>query len=245
MAHTHGATRAKLYGNGMNLGLVAKSFQCEGKRDTDDATPLDPSVHGGGRAFTQGADSGTYSIPEVMLSDTTPDEAWAMAQRVFGQRDVIIAAPLGDEVQRPAALLVAGTTELAVPILTDKTVGFSLSGQTSNGFGAGVIALPWGVYDDTTEGDASDHGADFSDVVVEWGIVIGEFDGDDVTFILQESDDASTWADVDTLVFDAGQTGGRSQLDVGTLEQHTRVIVDPASTLTSVEAVAALVIKKR
>lgn len=244
MALQHGAHAAKLYGNGINLGAFAKSFQAEGKRDTDDATPLDPDVHGGGRMHTSGADSGTYSL-ETMLDDAAPSVVWSMLQRVFGREDVIIAAPLGDEYERPAALLVAGTTEAAVPVLTDKTVGVSLKGQTQNGFGAGIVALPWAVYDDTSEGDAIDNGVDDTNVIVEWGVVVGEFDGTDATFILQESALGSIWVDVDELTVTTGNEGAHGLVEVGTLEQHRRIIVDPASTFTDVEAVAALVVKKR
>lgn len=237
MAFQH-STDAKLVGNGVNLGAIAKSFEAEGVKATSDATVIDDT----GRTWTFGVESGSYKAEGFLDAGSTGASAWEMISAAFGQQGVIISAPLGDAAGKPAIGLVAGGTRAATQQVTGETVGYSLDGETRKGFEPGVMLLPWSARTGTVNGSTVDAGASSANGASAF-LVVGAFTGTTCTVKIQHSVDGSTWADAATFTaVTAGRVGERIEIAPGTLNRRRRAIIS-GGTFSSIELAVALAAK--
>ncbi|TXH08564.1 MAG: hypothetical protein E6R04_10345 [Spirochaetes bacterium] len=235
------ALASRIYGNGIDLGDVAKSFVAEGMKKTSDATVINDD----GRKWTFGEMSGTYKSEgflSVESEEDLADGAWDMIRRAYAAEQVIIAAPVGDTVGYPAVGLKPGGTKAAVMPSVGETVGYSLDGETLNGFEPGVVLVPISTKTGTFNGTSVDAGAASTGGAAAF-LAWGEFDGTNVTVKIQHSTDNSTWADAATFTdIDAARGGERIEIAPGTLNRYRRAIIS-GGTFTSVELMVMLAAK--
>lgn len=237
MAFIHGS-KARLVGNGMNLGKIAKSFTAEGEIKTGDGTVIESP----GREFTMGVESGTYQAEGFLDAGTGGTSAAELIQSGFKSQGVIISAPISDAVGAPAIGLVAGTTKAAVVSSTEETAGYSVSGETQNGFEPGRVALGWAARTGAMNGATIDAGA-ASTGGASALLVVGAFTGTNCVVKIQHSVDGSTWVDYATFAtITAGRGGQRITVAPGTLNRYRRAII-ASGTFTSVELMVMLAAK--
>ncbi len=239
----HQAGVAKLIGGGVNLGSVARSFQAEGVIATADATVLESTARqfasNGTAGTVGGVCSGTYNAEGFLTVGTDGDSAYEVLQRMFADESVIVSASIGDAVGKPAVGLVAGTTMISTPVQLGETVGFSLQGETRNGFEPGVVALPWGERTGTVNGTSIDAGASSARGAAAF-VAIGDFVGTNCIVKIQHSTDNSSWADAGTFTtITAGRGGERLWIAPGTLNRYRRAAIT-GGTFTSIELIVAL-----
>lgn len=245
----HQAGRAKLVGGGIDLGDVARSFQSEGVIETGDGTVINDtarkmSSHGGSANTVGGVMSGTYSAEGFMSNGADGDSAWEVIQRVFGEDTIIVSAPAGNIAGAPAVGLVAGTTNAGTPVGIGETVGFSISGETKNGFEPGVLLMPYSTQTGAVNGSTVDAGAASTGGAACF-LALGEFVGTSCVVKVQHSTDGSSWSDYATFttVTTSNDRGGeRVEVAPGTLNRYRRAII-ASGTFTSVELIVALVAK--
>lgn len=238
----HGSA-ARLIGNGVNLGAIADSFQAEGTLATSPATPLDTSdAIGPGERFTMGIASASYKASGFSATESVAayaDGSNDMIARAFKGSGVVIAAPLGDAIGKPAIPLVAGVTRASQPLVIGETVGWNIDGTAQQGFEPGVVLLPWSTQTGAFTGGVLDSGASSALGAVAH-ISIGRFVGTSASLKVQHATSSGgTYADAGTFTtIVAGRGGERITIPAGTLNQFLRVLA--TGTFTVLELIVSI-----
>lgn len=235
MANVYHSSAGRIYGNGIDLSAVVKSFESTLELDAVDATTISNT---GAREYLTGTTRGTFRGEGMLTSGV--GSVWEMLTAAYGgTARVIIQQPVGNVAGYPAVGLLTKSTQVGTEQITDAVVGFKFEGSTTAA-DPGVVGLPWAARTAIGNGATIDAGAASTTGLAAY-LVVGDIVGTNAVHKVQHSVDGTTWADLATFTtVTADRSTERIVVASGvTIYRYRRAILS-SGTFTSIESTVAI-----